>query len=66
MGSPASVARDTLDSTDGRGPYAISATIDWSVVWTSNVGKSGSIGTPTTSSSGFLNVDQIESVVSPG
>jgi hypothetical protein len=49
-------------STDGRAPYAISATIDWSVSWSSNVGQSGTLPPLTTTSSGSLNVDQIESV----
>jgi hypothetical protein len=43
----------------------VTATIHWSVSWTSNVGQSGTLPTMTTSSSAPLEVDQVETVLTP-
>jgi hypothetical protein len=54
-----------LQSTDGRGPYMVTATIHWTVSWKSNVGQAGNLPALTSSSTESLNVDQIESVIVP-
>lgn len=61
--SPSGCSYTYHHSTDGRGPYTITATIGFAVHWTSNVGQSGTLPGLTASSSTGLNVDQIESVI---
>jgi len=60
---PSGCAYTYHQSTDGRGPFTITATVGYTVSWTSNVGQSGTLPGLTARSSAALNVDQIESVV---
>lgn len=61
--SPSGCSYTYHHSTDQRPPYTITATINFAVHWTSNVGQSGTLPGLTASSSTPLNVDQIESVI---
>lgn len=60
---PSGCAYTYHQSTDGRGPYTVTATVGYTVSWTSNVGQRGTLPGLTARSSAALNVDQIESVI---